>query len=88
LYCYSLNDDGAQQHFVYEYAAYGSLTGFFSDDGNRARLSAGIRLSIVFEFARGAVHFLHTGGCECLQVCHCNITSENIFFWRTIAPHG
>jgi serine/threonine protein kinase len=66
---------------VYEYAANGSLAGFFSDDGNRARLSADIRLSIMFQFVR-AVHFLHTGGCKVAgkgwKVFHRDIKSANI----------
>ncbi|KAI2489093.1 serine/threonine kinase [Fragilaria crotonensis] len=49
LYGYSLNANSTQQCLVYELAANGSLAGFFTDDGNRARLSAGTRLSIMFK---------------------------------------
>ncbi|KAI2492674.1 serine/threonine kinase [Fragilaria crotonensis] len=62
---------------VYEYAANGSLDGFLRDDGNRARLTADIRLSIMFEVAR-AVNFLHSGGCEGWKVFHRDIKSANI----------
>ena len=62
LYGYNFNIRGAEQFLVYEYAAKGSLDSFLQDDGNRARLPAQTRLSIMFELAR-AVHFLHTGGC-------------------------
>jgi serine/threonine protein kinase len=78
LHGYSSNVNGTKQSLVHEYAANGSLAGFFSDDGNRARLSADIRLSIMFQLVR-AVHFLHTGGFEGLHVCHRDITSEKIF---------
>ena len=81
LYGYSLNANSTQQCLVYEYAANGSLAGFFSDDGNRARLSADIRLSIMFQLVR-AVHFLHTGGCKVAgkgwKVFHRDIKSANI----------
>jgi serine/threonine protein kinase len=81
LYGYSLNANSTQQCLVYEYAANGSLAGFFSDDGNRARLSADIRLSIMFQLVR-AVHFLHTGGCKVegkgWKVFHRDIKSANI----------
>ena len=78
LYGYNLNIRGPEQFLVYEYAANGSLDSFLQDDGNRARLPADTRLSIMFELAR-AVHFLHTGGCNGWKVFHRDIKSANIF---------
>ena len=77
LYGYSLNADRAQQYLVYEHTANGSLDGFLRDDGKRSRLTADIRLSIMFELAR-AVHFLHTGGCDGYRLFHRDIKSANI----------
>ncbi|KAI2494587.1 serine/threonine kinase [Fragilaria crotonensis] len=77
LYGYNLNASLNDQFLVYEYAANGSLDGFLRDDGNRARLTADIRLSIMFEVAR-AVNFLHSGGCEGWKVFHRDIKSANI----------
>ena len=77
LYGFNLRVNRSQQFLVYEYAAYGSLDGFLRDDGNRARLPAVLRLSIMFELTR-AVHFLHTGGCKGFVVCHRDIKSANI----------
>ncbi|KAI2503234.1 serine/threonine kinase [Fragilaria crotonensis] len=89
LYGYSLNANNTQQCLVYEYAANGSLAGFLTDDGNRARLSADIRLSIMFELAR-AVHFLHTGGCKVAgmgwKVFHRDIKSANICLAEDFTP--
>ncbi|KAI2494864.1 serine/threonine kinase [Fragilaria crotonensis] len=89
LYGYSLNANRAQQCLVYEYAANGSLAGFFTDDGNRARLSADTRLSIMFELTR-AVHFLHTGGCKVKgkgwKVFHRDIKSANICLADDFTP--
>jgi hypothetical protein len=81
LYGCNLNVDFQEQFLVYEYAANGSLARFFRDDGERARLEADRRLSIMYELAR-AVHFLHTGGCEIdgngWRVFHRDIKSANI----------
>ena len=77
MYGYNLNVRGAEQFLVYEYAANGSLDSFLQDDGNRARLPADTRLSIMFELAR-AVHFLHAGGCHGWKVFHRDIKSANI----------
>ncbi|KAI2512192.1 serine/threonine kinase [Fragilaria crotonensis] len=77
LYGYNLNVSLKGQFLVYEYAANGSLDRFLRDDGNRARLPADTRLSIMFEMAR-AVHFLHTGGCSGWKVFHRDIKSPNI----------
>ncbi|KAI2492671.1 serine/threonine kinase [Fragilaria crotonensis] len=77
LYGYNLNASLNDQCLVYEYAANGSLDGFLRDDGNRARLTTDIRLSIMFEVAR-AVNFLHSGGCEGWKVFHRDIKSANI----------
>ncbi len=77
MYGYNLNVNHADQFLVYEYAANGSLDGFFKDDGMRARLPADMRLSIMFELTR-AVHFLHTGGCDGWIVFHRDIKSANI----------
>jgi serine/threonine protein kinase len=77
LYGYNLNVNARDQFLVYEYATNGSLDGFFRDDGNRARLPADTRLSIMFELVR-AVHFLHTGGCAGWKVFHRDIKSANI----------
>ncbi|KAI2493231.1 serine/threonine kinase [Fragilaria crotonensis] len=77
LYGYNLNVSLKDKFLVYEYAANGSLDGFLRDDGNRARLPADTRLSIMFEMAR-AVHFLHTGGCSGWKVFHRDIKSANI----------
>ena len=72
-----MNVDRAQQYLVYEHAANGSLDGFLRDDANRSRLTADIRLSIMFELTR-AVHFLHTGGCGGYRLFHRDIKSANI----------
>ncbi|KAI2492666.1 serine/threonine kinase [Fragilaria crotonensis] len=90
LYGYSLNANRAQQCLVYEYAANGSLAGFFTDVGNRARLSSDIRLSIMFQLVR-AVHFLHTGGCKKVtgdgwKVFHRDIKSANICLADDFTP--
>ncbi|KAI2492673.1 serine/threonine kinase [Fragilaria crotonensis] len=89
LYGYSLNANSAQQCLVYEHAANGSLAGFFTDDGNRARLSADTRLSIMFKLVR-AVHFLHTGGCKVAgkswKVFHRDIKSANICLAEDFTP--
>ncbi|KAI2503208.1 serine/threonine kinase [Fragilaria crotonensis] len=89
LYGYSLNANSAQQHLVYEHATNGSLAGFFTDDGNRARLAADTRLSIMFKLVR-AVHFLHTGGCkvagEGWYVFHRDIKSANICLMDDFTP--
>ncbi|KAI2491914.1 serine/threonine kinase [Fragilaria crotonensis] len=89
LYGYSLTANSTQQCLVYEYAANGSLAGFFTDDGKRARLSADTRLSIMFKLTR-AVHFLHTGGCkvdgEGWKVFHCDIKSANICLADDFTP--
>lgn len=77
MYGYNLRVNHAQQFLLYEYAALGSLDGFLRDDGNRARLPADVRLSIIYELTR-AVHFLHTGGCKGFIVCHRDIKSANI----------
>jgi serine/threonine protein kinase len=67
-----------QQVLVYEYAAKGSpLDSCLQDDGNRARLPADTRLSIMFELGR-AVHFLHSGGCNRWKVFHRDIKSANL----------
>jgi serine/threonine protein kinase len=69
---------GTQHFLVYEYAANGSpLDSCLQDDGNRARLLADTRLSIMFELAR-AVHFLHIGGCHGWKVFHRDIKSANL----------
>ncbi len=62
---------------MYEYAARGSLDGFFKNEGTRAFLPAAKRLSIMFELAR-AVRFLHTGGCDGWTLFHRDIKSANI----------
>ncbi|KAI2491752.1 serine/threonine kinase [Fragilaria crotonensis] len=89
LYGYSLNADRTQQCLLYEYAAYGSLADFVTDDGNRACLSAGVRLSIMFQLAR-AVHFLHNGGCKVAgkgwKVFHRDIKSANICLADDFTP--
>ncbi|KAI2499332.1 serine/threonine kinase [Fragilaria crotonensis] len=90
LYGYSLNANRAQQCLVYEYAANGSLVGFFADVGNRARLSSDTRLSIMFQLVR-AVHFLHTGGCKKVtgdgwKVFHRDIKSANICVADDLTP--
>ncbi|KAI2494578.1 serine/threonine kinase [Fragilaria crotonensis] len=89
LYGYSLNANSTQQCLVYEYAANGSLAGFLSDDGNRARLSSDIRLRIMHELTR-AVHFLHTGGCKVegkgWKVFHRDIKSANICLADDFTP--
>ncbi|KAI2493549.1 serine/threonine kinase [Fragilaria crotonensis] len=77
LYGYNLRVNHTQQFLLYEYAAFGALDGFLRDDGNRARLPADVRLSIMYELTR-AVHFLHTGGCKGFIVCHRDIKSANI----------
>ncbi|KAI2491617.1 serine/threonine kinase [Fragilaria crotonensis] len=76
LYGYNLNVSHTEQFLVYEYAANGSLDGFFKDDGTRSRLPADKRLMIMFELAR-AVHFLHTGKAG-WKVFHRDIKSANI----------
>ncbi|KAI2494853.1 serine/threonine kinase [Fragilaria crotonensis] len=89
LYGYSLNPSSTQQCLVYEYAANGSLADFLHHHGKTARLSADIRLSIMFELAR-AVHFLHTGGCKVLgkgwKVFHRDIKSANICLAEDFSP--
>ncbi|KAI2491606.1 serine/threonine kinase [Fragilaria crotonensis] len=86
FYGYSLaNANSTQQCLVYEHAANGSLAGFFTDDGNRARLSADMRLSIMFQLVR-AVHFLHTGGCRGWKVFHRDIKSANICLAEDFTP--
>ncbi|KAI2503227.1 serine/threonine kinase [Fragilaria crotonensis] len=89
LYGYSLITNSSQQFLVYEHAANGSLAGFFADDGNRARLSADTRLSIMFQLVR-AVHFLHTGGCKVSgkgwKVFHRDIKSANICLADDFTP--
>jgi serine/threonine protein kinase len=77
LYGYAFNSNHSQQYLVYEYAAHGSLDGFFRDDAHRAQLTADIRLSIMFELTR-AVHFLHSGGCNGYRLFHRDIKSANI----------
>ena len=77
LYGYSFNSNHTKQYLVYEHAANGSLDGFLRDDANRARLTADIRLSIMFELTR-AVHFLHNGGCNGYRLFHRDIKSVNI----------
>ncbi|KAI2494568.1 serine/threonine kinase [Fragilaria crotonensis] len=76
----SFKSSSTQQCLVYEYAANGSLADFLHHH-SKARLSADIRLSIMFELTR-AVHFLHTGGCKVLgkgwKVFHRDIKSANI----------
>ncbi len=62
---------------MYEYAANGSLAGFFKDDHTRASLPAEKRLRVMFELAK-AVHCLHTGNYSGLKVFHRDIKSENI----------
>ncbi|KAI2494858.1 serine/threonine kinase [Fragilaria crotonensis] len=80
LYGYSLTANSTQQCLVYEYAANGSLAGFFTDNGNRACLSADTRLSIMYQLVT-AVHFLHAGGCKVegkgWKVFHRDIKSAN-----------
>ncbi|KAI2493974.1 serine/threonine kinase [Fragilaria crotonensis] len=89
LYGYSLNANSTQQCLVYEYAANGSLADFFTDEGNRARLPADMRLSIMFELTR-AVHFLRTGGCKVAgngwKVFHRDIKSANICLAADFTP--
>ncbi|KAI2491609.1 serine/threonine kinase [Fragilaria crotonensis] len=89
LYGYSLNANSTQQCLVYEHATNGCLADFFTDDGNRARLSADTRLSIMFKFVR-AVHFLHTGGCKVAgkgwNVFHRDIKSANICLADDFTP--
>ncbi|KAI2494523.1 serine/threonine kinase [Fragilaria crotonensis] len=89
LYGYSLNVNSTMQYLVYEYATNGSVADFFTDDGNRARLSSGVRLSIMYRLAR-AVHFLHTGRCvvagEGWRVFHRDIKSANICLADDYAP--
>ncbi|KAI2502797.1 serine/threonine kinase [Fragilaria crotonensis] len=74
---------------VYEYAANGSLADFFTDDGNRARLSSDVRLSVMFQLVR-AVHFLHTGGCKVAgkgwNVFHRDIKSANVWLADDFTP--
>ncbi len=89
LYGYILNTYSTQQCVVYEYTANGSLADFFTDDGNRARLSSDVRLSIMFQLVR-AVHFLHTGGCKVAgkgwKVFHRDIKSANIYLADDFTP--
>ncbi|KAI2494513.1 serine/threonine kinase [Fragilaria crotonensis] len=89
LYGYSLTANSTQQCLVYEYAANGSLAAFFTDNGNKDRLSADTRLSIMFKLVR-AVHFLHTGGCkvdgEGWKVFHRDIKSANICLADDLTP--
>ena len=74
---------------MYEYAAHGSLAGFFTDDGDRACLSADVRLSIMYQLVR-AVHFLHAGGCkvegEGWNVFHRDIKSDNVCLVDDFTP--
>ncbi|KAI2493975.1 serine/threonine kinase [Fragilaria crotonensis] len=89
LYGYSLNPSSTQQCLVYEYVANGSLADFLHHHGKTARLSANIRLSIMFELTR-AVHFLHTGGCKVVgkgwEVFHRDIKSANICLAEDFTP--
>jgi serine/threonine protein kinase len=85
FYGYSLNANTTEQYMVYEYTSNGSLDGFFTDDGNRARLSSDTRLSIMYELAR-TVHFLHVGGCHGWKVFHRDIKSANIYLTDDFTP--
>lgn len=75
------------QCLVYEYAADGTLAGFFIDDGNSARLSAAYWLTIVFKLAR-AVSLFHTGGFKVCQTwggnCFITISRVRTFMWQMI----
>jgi serine/threonine protein kinase len=89
VFGFNLNANITQQCLVYEYAANGSLAGFFTDDVKRALLPAGNRLSIMFQLAR-AVHFLHTGGCKVSgkdwKVFHRDIKSANVCLADDFTP--
>ncbi|KAI2509061.1 serine/threonine kinase [Fragilaria crotonensis] len=89
LYGYSLSVNSTMQYLVYEYATNGSVADFFTDDGNRARLSSRVRLSIMYRLAR-AVHFLHTGRCvvggEGWKVFHRDIKSANVYLVDDLTP--
>jgi Protein kinase domain len=77
LYGFNISVDEDFQFLVYEYLVNGALSGFLMDERGRTRLPAQVRISIMFQAAR-AVHFLHTGGCDNINILHRDIKSGNI----------
>jgi serine/threonine protein kinase len=77
LYGYNVQLHQSSQFLVYEYLANGSLNTFLMSEDGRTRLPSQIRLSIMFQITR-SVHFLHTGGCNGLEIFHRDIKAGNI----------
>ena len=81
LYGYSLNANHTYQYLVYDLPVNGPLSAFLRDGGNKAVLTADVRLSIICGLAR-AVHVLHNDGRAGSSFFHRDIQSENIYLTK------
>jgi hypothetical protein len=66
---------------VYDLPVNGPLSAFLRDGGNKAALTADVRLLIMCGLAR-AVHVLHNDGCSGSSFFHRDIQSENIYLTK------